>query len=510
MLRSKVLLILFLPILLVFQEPQEGIETPPHNLTNKIRYRVADLGLISTPTDNIGPAINQEGAVTGWHPAKLNEHPTAWLWHEGQLKILHGLPNYPDTYATALNDKLQVVGIARSAQDVRFMHPFLWEKESMHDLGGLGGSFGAALDINAQGDIVGFSQLASGFTHAFLYHNGKIRDLGTLPNGDFSIAEGINNKDAVVGISNNAPKAVSRAFVYVQGKMSDLGLLPGGSFSHAHAINDAGVVVGWANTADGDIHACLWKNHKIVDLGTLGDSPSTAWGINAQGQIVGSSADRYQHQHAFLWENGHMEDLNHCIPSNSGWILQRAFRINNRGQIVGIGRLDGETHVFLLTPLTTDTKADPAPNFQLKDTQGRLHTLRDYIHRPLALFFFCGCPWCQECARAWAAVQQSGKLPSTCLTLIVFTGSANDAKTFLQETQLDIKNTLLLSDPSMRVALLYKTPVCPRVFILNTEQQIIYTNDHAADAPQKATGITITLNAVQAIQQLTNKTSETH
>lgn len=505
MLRSKVLLILFLPLLIAFQEPQEGTETLPHNPSGHPRYRVTDLGLISTATDNIGPALNQEGAVTGWHPNQLNEHPTAWLWHKGQLRILGGLPNYPDTYAAAINDRLQVVGIARSTQDIRFMRPFLWDGKSVHDLGGLGGSFGAALDINAHGDIVGFSQLASGFTHAFFYHNGKMRDLGTLPNGDFSIAEGINDHDAVVGISNNAPKASSRAFLYAQGTMSDLGLLPGGAFSHAHAINNAGVVVGWASTADGDIHACLWKNHKIVDLGTLGDSPSTAWGINAQGQIVGSSADRYQHQHAFLWENGHMEDLNSFIPSNSGWILQRAFRINDRGQIVGIGRFGGETHVFLLIPVANSSQAALAPNFQLTDIQGHLHTLYNYRHNPLALFFFCGCQWCHECARAWTAVQQSDHFPPSCLTLIVFAGSSNDARTFLQETQLDTKHTLILPDPAMRVALRYKALVCPRVFILNKEQQIVYTNDHAADAPRKATGITIALNALQAVQQLTQE-----
>jgi hypothetical protein len=45
-----------------------------------------------------------------------------------------------------------------------------------------------------------------------------------------------------------------------------------------------------------------------------------------------------------------MLDLNSLIPANSGWVLQFANGINDQGQIVGEGTLNGQAEGFLLTP----------------------------------------------------------------------------------------------------------------------------------------------------------------
>jgi hypothetical protein len=45
-----------------------------------------------------------------------------------------------------------------------------------------------------------------------------------------------------------------------------------------------------------------------------------------------------------------MRDLNALIPRNSGWMLARAHGINDRGQIVGEGLLNGGAAAFLLIP----------------------------------------------------------------------------------------------------------------------------------------------------------------
>lgn len=100
----------------------------------------------------------------------------------------------------------------------------------------------------------------------------------------------------------------------------------------AHAINPAGQVAGGCRTSE-SVHAVLWQDGVMTDLGTLGGGPSLAIGINAGGQVVGWSGtigDLYTH--AFLWEKGVMTDLG--ALEEGGW--SEAHAINSAGQVVGV------------------------------------------------------------------------------------------------------------------------------------------------------------------------------
>jgi probable HAF family extracellular repeat protein len=143
--------------------------------------------------------------------------------------------------------------------------------------------------------------------------------------------------------------------------MVDLGTL-GGHSSAALAINDHGQVVGTADIAGQNInHAFLYENGHMIDLGTLYGSFSYAIAINASTQILGDSAAKgnlfpYGERVPFLYQNGSMVPLNDLIDPRSGWFLNSANAINDRGWIVGAGTNPlGENHAFLLTPV-------PEPN----------------------------------------------------------------------------------------------------------------------------------------------------
>src|SRR5436309_1672459 len=72
--------------------------------------------------------------------------------------------------------------------------------------------------------------------------------------------------DLVVGVSEGG----SGAFLWQNGTMTDLGTLPGGYASYAYGINDAGQVVGTSEDSSGLRHAFLWSAGTMADLGTLG------------------------------------------------------------------------------------------------------------------------------------------------------------------------------------------------------------------------------------------------
>ncbi len=145
----------------------------------------------------------------------------------------------------------------------------------------------------------------------------------------------------------------------------------------------------------------------------------------------------------------------------------------------------------------------PAPPFTLPDAQGKPFSLAALRSRPVALFFFCGCPWCADVARAWGQAQRGARLPASTRTLVVFAGTGAAAQAFAARSGLDLKQTTLLPDPDSHLTEgIYKLNSCPRAFVLDREGVIAYTNDHADDLPRQAPAKTIVLHTLQAVGQV--------
>jgi probable HAF family extracellular repeat protein len=96
------------------------------------------------------------------------------------------------------------------------------QQYSITDLGALPGgeNFTFATAINDRGQVVGQSGTASGESHGFLWENGQMTDLGALPGAVSSIALGINNRGQVVGQST-ANFEQFHAFLWQDGKMTN-------------------------------------------------------------------------------------------------------------------------------------------------------------------------------------------------------------------------------------------------------------------------------------------------
>lgn len=337
----------------------------PTTASTSFYYAVTDLGdLDTTDVFNSSEAydINNQGQVVGLSVASVIQDPSgggrgfyhAFKWNGETMGDLNPNPlRSPSSRANGINSFGLVVGSFSSATRAignDFTHASLWRNNTMIDLGTLGGNDSQAHDINDAGQVVGESTTdSSGSYHAFKWENRTMTPLSSSP----SVAYDINNKGQIVGYSYSNAYTYHHAVKWENGTMIDLGTL-GGNYSTARAINNKGQVVGSSQftTNSTGYHAFLWNNGTMTDLGSLGGTVIEATDINDAGVVVGYSHFFGPGYHGFVWRNGTMTDLNQLLPANSGWVIEYAYGINNKGQIVGAGRFNNSLYrAFLLTPV---------------------------------------------------------------------------------------------------------------------------------------------------------------
>lgn len=121
---------------------------------------------------------------------------------------------------------------------------------------------------------------------------------------------------------------------------------PTGGFSSAVAIDAAGAIllqVGSDGYIDrgGQLQRLQLSSKPYNNLRAMSDCDFVVGGY-------GTDSDHYR---AFLWTPASgFRDLNSLIPRDSGWTLEEAVAINDRGEIVGRGDFSHDDEGFLLIP----------------------------------------------------------------------------------------------------------------------------------------------------------------
>jgi probable HAF family extracellular repeat protein len=243
--------------------------------------------------------------------------------------------------------------------------------------------------ISSLGSVAGYIHGKGQPTQAFRWSASA--GTSALSIGDESAAFGINNTGDVAGSYRVGTDR--RAFFWDRfGATYDLGKLDDSSFAQtfAYAVNDSQQVVGAATTGDGFIHAFIWSPSTGMRSLFPGQQNSGAYAISNYGRITGFLQDKKGGWEVFIYDlktgineiygpfkhvsfaNGIDEsgvavgqsdgkatlflslrafDLNQMIDGGTPWTLTTAYAINNQGQIVAAGTLNGVTRSFLLTPL---------------------------------------------------------------------------------------------------------------------------------------------------------------
>ena len=326
---------------------------------------VASRADLATPDPNVN-------AVFGCYvPDCFQAH--AAQWKNGMITDLGALPVNNNSAAGSINDFGWATGQSQSSVidpilGVPAFHGVLWKQGQIIDLGTLPGGYESlGIYVNNAGQVIGFSTINTnpdplGFffaTHTFIWQNGDKLDIGTLGGDDTFPGASCSNPPPGVVVGGSSTTTIPNPdtglptfapFLWRNGKMVDLGTL-GGTNGFAQCANHRLQIIGVSSVAANPAacnapavepegagpgcHAFFWENGVMTDLGTLGGDNSAPIWLNDVGVVVGSAdlpgPSGSQTHDAVVWINGKIHDLG----TISGDACSRGRGLNARGQVVG-------------------------------------------------------------------------------------------------------------------------------------------------------------------------------
>ncbi len=293
-----------------------------HNTLQAAEYEITDLG-------NWNPVeINNNGQIVG------NKDARAVLWQGGTLETICDDLN---SNAVSINDSGQV---AIDVPDGSSSRGYFWEDGTLTLLGNgpWRQPFLYVSSIDNCGRI-----LCGDFESVGSWLNGSFSTIQAgILFGDTYYAKAGNNLGDVLGVKFNSSGDIS-----FWSKGEDLPSYPLTTISVTTpmSINDNKQII------CGD-YFYKWGGW-IVDQG------SVCYANNNLDEIVGE-----EDGDAFLLDkNGRWRFLKNLIAEDSGWELEAARAINDKGQIVCYGSFNGISKVCLLTPVTMSELSYPGTEF---------------------------------------------------------------------------------------------------------------------------------------------------
>jgi uncharacterized membrane protein len=238
-------------------------------------------------------SINSRGEAVGTASTAGSSRRVAFVVRQNKVALLPG----EQSRANAISEDGRVVG-QTILPGTKAAVPVLWKNDSPIDLNIC--CAGLARSSNGQGMVVGDTYDKEGRYHAFVWDAVRGARLLAVPGEEYSSALALNHRGEIL-----------------------LKATPGGLF--------------------------LYSGGRLNPIDIPKGTPRA---MNKDRIVVGSFGPNPDAQRAFVWDKGHgMQDLNTLIPANSGWTLEVASSVNDRGEIVGWGDHDGKENAgFLLRP----------------------------------------------------------------------------------------------------------------------------------------------------------------
>jgi probable HAF family extracellular repeat protein len=346
-------------------------------------YQASEIAPLAGYTSSRALGINNAGQVVGRFynvdsgtGEAINRKGYLWDRTSG-ARLLSTLSG--ECSAWGINNNGYVSGYSYTSQGNQ--HAVIWNSttNAITDIGTFRntvtsayGPTSTAYNLNDLNQVVGNADIpndAGDFTpfHAFKYSvTTGIVDLGTFTTSSpewqngYSIAYDINGNGDAVGLAHDS----SWAFLpFIHNNSTGMKQLPidttyaSGEW-YAVVINDNGLIGGHVITATNQSLPYYWPNKTGAPVKITmpaGFPYGEIYGINASGQMVGimwSSDQAGATEHAFIFDTTKgVRDLNSLINSSSGWVLNFARDINDKGQVVGYGEKSGLKRGFVLDPI---------------------------------------------------------------------------------------------------------------------------------------------------------------